>query len=461
VSRPVAPERDVVVDDARRALVLGLGVTGRAVAGALVARGVGVVVAEDHPTPATADAAQSLGVELLEAPSPTDLDAALAGVDLALPSPGVPDAHPLFALAARRATPVRSEFDLAGAWDPRPLAVVTGTDGKTTVTTMVTEMLEASGVAAVACGNTEVPLVAAIDDPSTEVFVVEASSFRLGHTHRLRPTVATWLNFAPDHLDVHASLDAYEAAKARLWRDLPATGGTAVVNLDDPVVARNVPGGAKRITYALDPEHRADARVVDGRLVVRDIDLVDVSELRRSLPHDVANALAASATALEVGATPDGVREVLRRFAGLAHRVEHVADVGGVAWYDDSKATTPHAALAGVAGFASVVLVAGGRNKGLDLGVLATAVPPVHAVVAIGEAAPDVVAAFAPTGVEVHSATVDMAEAVRVAAELAAPGDAVVLSPACTSFDWFGSYAERGDAFQAAVRAMRAGAGRP
>jgi len=450
------PDSDPVVAQARRALVLGLGVTGRAVAAALVARGVEVLAVEDHPTPATADAAQSLGVELLEAPSPDDLDAALAGVDLALPSPGVPDAHPLFALAARRATPLRSEFDLAGAWDDRPLAVVTGTDGKTTVTTMVTEMLEASGVVAVACGNTEVPLVAAIDDPATQVFVVEASSFRLGHTHRLRPAVATWLNFAPDHLDVHASLEAYEAAKARIWHGLAAGGGTAVVNLDDPVVARNAPAGAATLTYSLDPDRAADARVHDHRLVVGDVDLVEVGELRRGLPHDVANALAASATALQVGATADGVREVLRRFTGLAHRVQHVADLGGVAWYDDSKATTPHAALAAVAGFASVVLVAGGRNKGLDLGVLATGVPPVRAVVAMGEAAPEVAAAFAPTGVEIRTATTDIAQAVRLAAGLAVAGDSVVLSPACTSFDWFGSYAERGDAFQAAVRALDA-----
>jgi UDP-N-acetylmuramoylalanine--D-glutamate ligase len=455
-SRPPDVTPDPVVAAARRALVLGLGVTGRAVAAALVARGVEVLVVEDHPTPTTADAAQSLAVELLEAPGPADLDAALDGVDVTLPSPGVPDGHPLFALAVRRSVPVRSEFDLAGAWDDRPLAVITGTDGKTTVTTMVTEMLEASGVAAVACGNTELPLVTAIDDPSTQVFVVEASSFRLGHTHRVRARVATWLNFSPDHLDVHASLDTYEAAKARIWHGLAEAGGTAVVNVDDPVVARNVPVGAATVTYSLDPAIAADARVLDDRLVVGDHDLVGVSELRRALPHDLANALAASATALQVGATPDGVRQVLRRFTGLAHRVQHVADMGGIAWYDDSKATTPHAALAAVAGFASVVLVAGGRNKGLDLGVLAAAVPPVHAVVAIGEAGPEIAAAFAPTGVEVRTATADIGEAVRLASEVAVPGDAVVLSPACTSFDWFGSYAERGDAFQAAVRALAA-----
>jgi UDP-N-acetylmuramoylalanine--D-glutamate ligase len=147
------------------------------------------------------------------------------------------------------------------------------------------------------------------------------------------------------------------------------------------------------------------------------------------------------------------VRQVLRTFTGLPHRVQLVGEGGGVRWYDDSKATTPHAALAAVAGFQSVVLVAGGRNKGLDLAVLGTAVPPVRAVVAMGEAASEVAAAFAPTGVPVATVDGAMDDVVAAAAGLARAGDAVVLSPACTSFDRFGSYAERGDAFAAAVRA--------
>jgi UDP-N-acetylmuramoylalanine--D-glutamate ligase len=440
----------------QRALVVGLGVTGRAVIRALTARGVAVVAVDDHPTAATAAAARSLAVDLLEAPSAEELDEALAGVDVVLPSPGVPDRHPVFASARARGVPVRSEFDLARRWDTRPIVAITGTDGKTTVTTMVTAMLEASGRQAVACGNTEVPLIEAIDDPETEVFVVEASSFRLGHTHHFRPRVAAWLNFAPDHLDVHASVEAYEAAKARLWADLD-DDCVAVVNVDDPTVARHRPATVPSVGFGIgrSGETVPEARVVDGLLIAPgSLELVALSELPRRLPHDVANALAASATALAAGAEPEAVRQVLRTFQGLAHRVQAVAEVDGVDWYDDSKATTPHATLAAVAGFESVVLVAGGRNKGLDLGVLASTVPPVRAVVAMGEAADDVVAAFAGSEVPVLAVRTDIDAVVAAARSLARRGDAVVLSPACTSFDWFGSYAERGDAFSAAVRRL-------
>ena len=445
-----------------RALVLGLGVTGLAVSRALTRRGTAVVAVDDHPTDDALAAARSLGVDLLIAPGEDELGAALEGVDVVLPSPGVPDRHPVFRLAAGLDVPVRSEFDLAASWDRRPIVAVTGTDGKTTVTTMVTAMLIRSGLRAEACGNTDIPLVEALDDPATDVFVVEASSFRLGHTHRFAPTVATWLNFAPDHLDVHASLDAYEAAKAGIWSAL-GTDAVAVANADDPVVMRHLPAAAKVVTFGL-AEHalRPDAHVDEGVLVAPGgVRLVRVDELFRSGPHDVANSLAAAATALAAGASLDAVRDVLTTFSGLRHRVELVADVDGVRWYDDSKATTAHAALAAVSGFESVVLVAGGRNKGLDLSVLSQAVPPVRAVVAMGESAGEVVAAFAATDVPVVAVRRDMTEVVARAAELARPGDVVLLSPACTSFDWFGSYAERGDAFAAAVRRLAVGAGTP
>lgn len=444
---------DAEVLRARRAMVVGLGVTGTAVTRCLVARDVGVLVVDDHPSEATVAAARSLPVDLLSAPSDVDLDAALAGVDLLLPSPGVPDRHPVFTLAARRGVPVRSEFDLAVAWDDRPLVAITGTDGKTTVTTMVTEMLVASGVRAVDCGNTDVPLVEAIADPATEVFVVEASSFRLGHTHRFQPAVATWLNFAPDHLDVHASLDAYEAAKAKIWADLD-DNAVAVVNGDDPVVRRHRPSTGRVITFGLDAFQRPDTRIEDGNLLTADGEiLLPVAELARAQAHDLANALAASATALAAGADTDAVRSVLRTFRGLAHRVQLVASNGGISWFDDSKATSPHATLAAVEGFESVVLLAGGRNKGLDLSALSGTVPPVRAVVALGEAADEIRAAFVTSGVDVVTVASGMGDAVDVAAHLARPGDTVLLSPGCTSFDWFGSYAERGDAFVEAVRA--------
>jgi UDP-N-acetylmuramoylalanine--D-glutamate ligase len=434
-----------------RVVVLGLGVTGRAVGRALVEHGCHVVAVDDHPSEAVRAGAASLGVELVVAPSNEELAALVGGADALLPSPGVPDDHPAFAVAREAHVPVLSEFDLAARWDDRPLVAITGTDGKTTVTTMVTEMLTASGRAAVACGNTDTPLVEAVADPDVEVFVVEASSFRLGHSRRFLPSVAVWLNFAPDHLDVHSSLAAYEAAKARIWSDLAEGEGLAVANATDPVVLANRNPAIDTVTFG--PEGSdADATVVGDELRLPDgTVLVEVGELPRALPHDVANALAASVAAIAAGADVDAVRSVLRSFGGLPHRVQLVAEAAGVAWYDDSKATTPHATLAAVAGFESVVLVAGGRNKGLDLSALADAVPPVRAAVAMGEAADEVAAALdgrCPT----HRVTTDMDDVVARAGALARPGDTVLLSPGCTSFDWFGSYSERGDAFAASVR---------
>lgn len=436
-----------------RALVVGLGVAGAEVARSLVAHDVTVVAVDEHPSAAMRDTAASLGVELVESPSVADLAALVAASDVVFPSPGVPEGHPVFELAREAGRRVLSEFDLARLLDDRPVVAITGTDGKTTVTTMVTEMLEASGVRAIACGNTETPLVTAIADPTHEVFVVEASSFRLASTERFEPVVAVWLNFAPDHLDAHESLLTYEAAKARIWRDLDDAHGVAIVNAADPVVMANVDPRIETIAFG-PAGSGADATVVDGVLVLPDgTALVRVDELPRAFPHDIDNALAASVAALGAGASIDGVRAVLRSFGGLAHRIQLVADHDGIAWYDDSKATTPHAVLAAVAAFDSVVLVAGGRNKGLDLSVLAATVPPVRAVVAIGEAADEVAAAFGER-CPVVRVTTNIDDAVRVAADLARPGDAVVLSPGCASFDWFGSYAQRGDEFARAVRAL-------
>jgi UDP-N-acetylmuramoylalanine--D-glutamate ligase len=428
------------------ALVVGLGVTGRAVARALVARGSAVVAVEDRPSDTHRAFAADVGVELVEAPDEAALTDVLSRVEVLLPSPGVPDRHAVFALAGAAGVPVRSEFDLAGEWDDRPVAAVTGTNGKTTVTTLVADMLRQDGRKVAEAGNVETPLVEAIDDPSVEVFVVEASSFRLGHTAHWAPEAAAWLNFAPDHLDVHADLDRYEAAKARIWADQDEAD-VAVVNADDAVVAAHG-GRARRRTFGFSGDE--DATVRDGTLLVDDRPLVEVADLRRSLHHDQANALAAALLAGALGASDDAIRRTLTTFDGLAHRVQLVGEADGVAWYDDSKATTPHATAAAVEAFDSVVLIAGGRNKGLALDGLLGRRGSVHTVVAIGEAAGDVAAAVRDR-VAVQEAA-SMIEAVDRAATVARPGDAIVLSPGCASFDWYTSYGERGDDFARLVR---------
>jgi UDP-N-acetylmuramoylalanine--D-glutamate ligase len=439
------------VTDLRRVLVVGLAVTGQAVTRALLKRGIEVVAVDDHPSAAARSAAQLIGVDLLEAPDETTLKELVEGVDAVVPSPGIPDHHPVFVAARSAGAPVMSEFDLAARWDSRPLVAVTGTDGKTTVTTLITDMLVASGINAMAAGNTEVPLVEAIDDDDVDMFVVEASSFRLGHTQRFQPAVATWLNFAPDHLDVHASLDSYEQAKAKIWTDLASTA-TAVANADDAIVRRHLPARAEVVTFGL--AGAADAHLEGDVLVDQQgRALASVAELHRSLPHDLANALAAAASAVAAGASPEGVRHALLAFEGLPHRVERVGAWNGVTWFDDSKATVPHATLAAVNGFDSVVLIAGGRNKGLDLAALAAAAPRLKAVVAIGESAAEIAAVMRPLcPVVLVESSID--DAVDAAADLADAGDVVLLSPGCASFDWFSSYHERGVAFQAAVRRL-------
>ena len=429
----------------QRALVVGLGVAGRAVARALGAHGSAVTATDDGPNEDWPAVAGSLGATWVDPPANwVELVRAHDGV---VPAPGLPERHPVFAAARAAGVPVRSELDLATAWDDRPVAIITGTNGKTSVTMLVTEMLVASGIAAVPAGNVEVPLVEAIGDPTVEVFVVEASSFRLSFATGHRPVVGTWLNFAPDHLDVHLDLAGYEAAKARIWAN-HELGGLAVANADDPTVMRWAPAGERVQTFGID--HPADWYVADGWLCgPDDLRLLSVDELTRDLPHDRSNALAAAATALAVGATVDGVRTALRVFRSLPHRVELVGEAGGVRWYDDSKATAPHATLAAMGGFPSAVLIAGGRNKGLDLGELGSLAPNLRAVVAIGDAAPEVTNAFAGLAKTVVATSMD--EAVALAASLAEPGDAVVLSPACASFDWYPSYGARGDDFQRAV----------
>jgi UDP-N-acetylmuramoylalanine--D-glutamate ligase len=432
----------------RRALLVGMGVTNRAVAGALLRRGHEVVAVDDQPDETLRGAAVDLDLELVERPTEADLRILAGAADFVVPAPGLPEEHIAFAVSATAGTDIVSEFDLAAAWDRRPIAAVTGTNGKTTVVELSVDALQRSGINAVTAGNTDVPLVAAIDDPATEVFVVEASSFRLARVREFAPTVGTWLNFAPDHLDVHRDLDAYEMAKARIFSSI-ASGGTAVANVLDPVVMRHLPTDREVVTFGGDTAHWH----VDGdKLAGPDGPFLTADRMWRSLPHDVEDLLAVAATVTAIGGTVEAVAAAAETFAGLPHRVSLVAEVDGSAFYDDSKSTTPHATVAALRGFESVVLIAGGRNKGIDLSELAAAGSHVHAVVAIGEAADEVIAVFERT----HPLTRadDMEAAVAAARAFAAGGRPVLLSPACASFDWYRNYGARGDDFARVVRAL-------
>lgn len=433
-----------------RAVVLGLGITGQAIVRALRRRDIAVTAIEDRATDATRSFATTLDVELVEAPDRATLHRTLEGASAFLPSPGVPERHDAFAVSRETGVPLISEFDLARWWDDRPVIAITGTDGKTSVTMLTVAMLEASGVAAVAVGNTETPLIEVIDDPSYDVFVVEASSFRLAHSERFEPTAAAWLNFSPDHLDVHTDLSSYELAKAKIWANLPEDG-LAVAPHDDPVVLRHVPDDRAVVIVGLDADG-ADAYRQDDRLIVSGVEIATVDQLERAFPHDITNTLTAAALALRLGATVHGIHAALATHRLPPHRIQHVATHGGISYYNDSKATVPHAVITAVRSFDSVVLLAGGRNKGLDLGDLGSIADRTRAVVAMGDAADEVAAAFdgAVPVLRAHG----MDEALRVAQSVAQIGDAVLLSPGCTSFDAYANYGERGDDFIRAVHEL-------
>lgn len=436
----------------QRMMVMGMGITGRAVATALRRRDIDVVALDDRISDELRSWAETCDIAV-QAPDDVDIDLLLTQVDGVLPAPGLPDHHPLFAAVENSPASIMSEFDLAAQWDDRPVVAVTGTDGKTTVVTLVERMLEQSGISAKAVGNTETPWVEAIEDPVTQVFVVEASSFRLAHSQHFSPNVGTWLNFGPDHLDAHHNLDAYEAAKASIWRQLNADA-LAVANRDDLVVhahASKLTNVEVQTFGAGAPPRETDHGVVDDVLVSGGRELVAINELQRSLPHDVMNGLAAAATAVGVGAKPDATAAVLRGFAGLEHRVEFIAEIDGVRYVNDSKATTPHAAAAALGGFESVILLAGGKNKGLAFDDMVAHSNRINHVVAIGDAANDIQAAFGDR-VPVSVAT-SMTQAVARAADVAKSGDVVLLSPACASYDWYRSYAHRGEDFARIVRA--------
>ncbi|MEE9417720.1 MAG: UDP-N-acetylmuramoyl-L-alanine--D-glutamate ligase [Acidimicrobiales bacterium] len=455
----------------KRYLIFGLGVTGLAVARALHTRNASLILADDRPSDRAIEVAAELATPLLTKPSSQELAALMPELDAVHPTPGLPESHPVFAQAAACTVPTISEFDLAQRWDDRPIIAITGTNGKTTVCSLATAMLHASGVPADLCGNSEVPLVEAIANSAPEVFVVEASSFRLAQSKEFSPKVAAWLNYGPDHLDVHDDLASYELSKAKIWARV-TKGATLVANADDHVVLGYLPSdplnGVDVVTFAASHDTEADYRVLDGVLCGPVGELVAVGDLWRQFPHDIENVLAAAAVVFPLGATIKGVAEVARSFTGLAHRVEAVAVIDGVSYVNDSKATVPHATISAIAGFAAqlaastnsddpgetgrIVLIAGGRNKGLDLSPLASQIGSLRGVVAIGEAAAEVQIVFEGQ-LEVEMAGT-MAEAIELSGRLALPGDIVLLSPACASFDQYRSYADRGEHFSELVRSL-------
>jgi UDP-N-acetylmuramoylalanine--D-glutamate ligase len=432
-----------------RIVVAGAGMAGRAAATVLAEHGAEVRVTEAaRLSAADGDELRSLGVRIDDrGHAPEHLDGATAVVA----SPGVPEHADVLRWAADRGIEIWSELDVGARLARVPYVAITGTNGKSTTTRMVAAMMRAHGADAVACGNIGHPFSVASTEPH-HALAVEASSFQLRFHHWFHPRVSALLNLAPDHIDWHGSFDAYAAAKRRIY-ELQAGEDVHVGNADDPVAARvSHDAPCRTVWFRSTPPREGEVGLVGVEVVSRFDREERMGRPALDAAGYLADAAAASAIALSFGVEPDAVREGLRRATPLPHRGEEVARAGGVRFLDDSKATNVHAALNALAGRSDVVLVAGGRSKDADLSPLLQALPSLAAVVAIGEAADELVELFDGRLVVRRAGSIE--EAVRVGYDLAAPHRAVLLAPACASWDLFRDYAERGDRFAAAARAI-------
>ncbi|MGI9084523.1 MAG: UDP-N-acetylmuramoyl-L-alanine--D-glutamate ligase [Aeromicrobium sp.] len=468
-----------------QAVVCGFGVSGFAAADTLVHLGADVTVLDDKVPEDTEQAQllEFLGADLRLGPGSTDV--LPHQVDLVVTSPGWPPSAPVLVEAAGRDVPVWGEVELA--WrlrgdDAAPWLCITGTNGKTTTVQMLDAMLSADGLHSRAVGNVGTPVLEAVMDPDgAEILAVELSSYQLHWSSSLSAEAAAVLNVAPDHLDWHGSAEAYAAAKGRIYHHVSRA---CVYNVQDPWTERlvreaDVGEGARAIGFTLGLPEPGMLGVVDGVLADRafvDDRQSNAAELGSAqdlappgggsdagapAPHVVANALAAAALARAHGVSPRAVRDGLRSFRAGPHRISLVAEIGGVRYVDDSKATNPHAALASLLGVDSAVWIAGGLAKGATFDELVeSARDRLRGVVLIGadravvaEAlrrhAPDVPVVEVLTGEDDV-----MDRVVGSATQMARAGDTVLLAPGCASMDQFRDYAARGDAFAEAVRRL-------
>jgi UDP-N-acetylmuramoylalanine--D-glutamate ligase len=416
-----------------RVLVLGAGVSGLAAARLGRSRGMSVTIYAEDDSPE----AMSAGFALATGGWDPVL---LNGIDVVIASPGFSERSLPIVESLEWGIPVWSEIEFAWRHLTKPIAAVTGTNGKTTVTEATSAMLEASGIAAPAAGNIGSPLSDFVDEPSDSL-VVEVSSFQLRFIETFHPVAAAVTNVAVDHLDWHGSEISYRNAKSRIFLNQDETD-LLVYDADDEGAATLVTGSVSELFPVSGSRLPAGGGgVEDGHLVIGEVDIV-IDELVSADPIHLVNLATASALALRMGGTAEGVTTAAKNFSPGAHRRTVVATSGDVRWVDDSKATNPHAAIASIRSHDSVILIAGGLAKGLDLRPLAKE-PNLRAVIGIGTEGPVLAEAAGSRG---HLA-VTLDQAVELAAALAQPGDTVLLAPGCASFDQFRSYAERGDTF--------------
>ncbi|MFF0463759.1 UDP-N-acetylmuramoyl-L-alanine--D-glutamate ligase [Streptomyces mexicanus] len=458
--------------------VAGLGVSGIPAAKVLHGLGAQVTVVndgDDERARAQAAELQGLGITVRLG----DGDSLPEGTELIVTAPGWKPDKPLFQAAEKAGVPVWGDVELA--WrlrghdgrKPAPWLAVTGTNGKTTTVQMLASILKAAGLRTAAVGNIGVSLLdAVLGEETYDVLAVELSSYQLHWAPSLRAHSAAVLNLAPDHLDWHGSMEAYAADKGRIYEgnQVACVYNAADKATEDLVRAADVEEGCRAIGFTLGTPAPSQLGVVDGLLVDRAFvenrqknaqELAEVADIDPPAPHNIANALAAAALARAFGVPAAAVREGLRAFTPDAHRIAHVADIDGVAYVDDSKATNTHAAQASLASYESIVWIAGGLAKGATFDELvAGAAERLRGVVLIGADRALIREALARHAPEVPVVDLDrtdtgaMLQAVQEAKRLAGAGDTVLLAPACASMDMFANYNQRGDAFAEAVREL-------
>jgi len=442
----------------KKILVVGLARTGVALARFLAGTGARVTVTDMAPAAALVEQRREIEVlginEELGVPQP-----AWQGYDLLLLSPGVPPELPWIAAAREAGIPVWGELELAGHFFTRPLIAVSGTNGKTTTTTLVGELLRASNLRPLVGGNIGTPVVSLLSRQQDANFLVlEVSSFQLDTAPGFHPQAAALLNISPDHLDRYADLPAYIASKAGLFRN-QGPGDLKVLNYDDPAVRPLGESGGRAFYFSSSRPLQEGAWLEDGALRVlipgKTDERFPLQKIRLPGCHNLENVMAALLLALDAGAGAAACRQVLARFQGLPHRLQWVAKIGGVDFYDDSKGTNVGAVARSLTFFEQpVILIAGGRDKDSDFSLLSDLIRErVKALVLLGETRELLARTW--NGLTPAYLADDMEAAVNRAWELAAPGEVVLLSPACASFDMFQDYAHRGEIFQKSVEELR------
>jgi UDP-N-acetylmuramoylalanine--D-glutamate ligase len=440
-----------------RVLVIGLARSGVAAARLCLGAHAAVLATDAKPVEALDREAQALVREGVRVIREREASGALAATDLAIVSPGVPLDTPLVRAARAHGVPVISELELAWRAMESDTIAITGTNGKTTTTALTGALLASQPRPVVVAGNIGTPLAAhALTFPVDGIVVAEVSSFQLEATELFQPRVAAVLNVTPDHLDRHGSLEGYTAAKARIFAN-QTDRDCAVINADDPGATALAPRSGPDVLW-FSRTRRLDHGVFvhDGRITAKlnghYEDVAPLSDIALRGQHNVENVLAATACALWTGMSPEAIRRGIQRFRAVEHRIELVRELGGLQYYNDSKATNVASTLKALDSFGEpVILIAGGKGKGQDFAPLGPAARGrvAHAVV-IGEDGPAIAAALERAGVPVTRAG-SMEEAITSARRVAVPGSVVLLSPACASFDMFDNYEHRGEVFKRLV----------